>query len=107
MACGKPIARDGMLYSTQSTQVLCGAAGSGASGSSTISAKLFAAGGISDQDKGGETFLPSQVWVAGMLLPALNADEVRVRLITCSLFPDPASAAAAINDKQTQLIARS
>src|SRR4051812_17006804 len=79
---GKPAASGGILQTTQCTQVLCGAAGSGASGSSTMRARLFAPDGTPDHDSGGEILAPSQVYFAGILSPAANAVEVRVRAMT-------------------------
>lgn len=34
-----------------------------------------------DHDKGGEMLLPSHVWIGGMSVPALKADEARDRFI--------------------------
>jgi hypothetical protein len=56
-----------MLYRIQCTQVILGAAGSGASGSSTIKAKLSAAEGILDHPRGGDISCPSQVYTDGIL----------------------------------------
>src|SRR5437879_2487154 len=58
----------GMFHATQWTQVPMGA-----SGSSAISAKLFAPLGTSDQLKGGDTSCPSQVYDLGIIPPASNA----------------------------------
>src|SRR5207244_1265739 len=59
----------GIFHATQCTQVPMGA-----SGSSAISAKLFAPLGTSDQLKGGDTSCPSQVYCLGIIPPASNAE---------------------------------
>src|SRR4029077_1832697 len=63
----RPVA--GIFHATQCTQVPMGA-----SGSSAISAKLFAPLGTSDQLKGGDASCPSQVYCLGMMSPASNAE---------------------------------
>ena len=45
----------------------------GASGSSIISARLFACGGISENKSEGETSFPSQVYFVGIFVPCSNA----------------------------------
>ncbi len=92
--CGRPAAVGGRLYSTQCTQVVCGAAGSGASGSSTISARLLVAGGRPDHASGGDRSLPSQVWSAGMPAPSAKALEIRCSDIAMDSFVVQTSAAA-------------
>src|SRR6478609_1259093 len=67
-----------MLYNTQWTHRTFGAAGSGASGSSTISARLMALSGTPDHSSGGELSSPSQVYFAGIAPPAENAEDVSV-----------------------------
>jgi hypothetical protein len=62
-----------MLYRTQCTQVIRGAAGSGASGSSTISARLFVPAGTPVHAREGETSFPSQVCNFGIGPFAANA----------------------------------
>ena len=58
-----------MLYTTQCTQVPCGA-----SGSSQINAKVFVPAGLSDHSRGGEISRLSQVYLAGIVSPSLNAE---------------------------------
>src|SRR6266403_209068 len=58
-----------------------GLAGSGASGSSTMSAKLFVLDGEPDHASGGETPAPSQVYLIGIDPFAANADEERRSVI--------------------------
>src|SRR5690242_18054760 len=48
----------------------------GASGSSTRTAMLLVLGGTADQESGGATPLPSQVYSDGIFPPLSNADEV-------------------------------
>ncbi len=50
----------------------------GASGSSTITARLVAASGTPDQDSGGAMFSPSQVYFDGIAPPSSNAVLRRV-----------------------------
>jgi hypothetical protein len=69
---------------TQCTQVILGAAGSGASGSSTIRARLWAAEGTLCQDRGGDISLPSQVYTDGIFSLWENALEVMMSAITLS-----------------------
>src|SRR5882762_4169735 len=78
-----------MLYSTQCTQVIFGAAGSGASGSSTISTRLLAFGGTPVQASGGAISSASQVYLAGISPLWSKAAEVSLRVTTntsCSYF---------------------
>jgi hypothetical protein len=70
-----------MLYSTQCTQVIFGAAGSGASGSSTMSTRLFAAAGTPDQASGGEMSCPSQVYFDGICPPPAKTVDVSVSVM--------------------------
>src|SRR3990172_4303745 len=67
-----------MLYITQCTHVVLGASGSGASGSSTINARLFEPAGTPAQSSSGEIFRPSQVWRAGIAPSCLNDGDVMV-----------------------------
>src|SRR5262245_66135978 len=62
--------------STQWTQVRFGFAGSGASGSSTISAKLLVPAGGADQRSSGEMSCPSQVKRAGISFSWAKAGEL-------------------------------
>src|SRR5205085_2935281 len=57
-----------MLCTTQWTHVIFGARGSGASGSSTMSAKLRVPCGAPDQLRGGDMSAPSQVYCFGIAL---------------------------------------
>src|SRR2546429_9446990 len=66
-----------MLWMTQCTHVIFGARGSGASGSSTMSAKVFVPCGAADQFSGGEISAPSQVYCFGMAPLLANAGDVR------------------------------
>src|SRR5450756_2109633 len=74
-------------YSTQCTQVILGAAGSGASGSSTIKDRLFVPTGTPVQASGGEIFRPSQVWRAGITRSCINDGDMMIRDITIFSFP--------------------
>src|SRR3989338_1547050 len=76
----------GMLYTTQWTQVILGAFGSGASGSSTISARLFVPAGTPLHASGGETFEPSQVWRAGIARSCANDGDSMIIDITAISF---------------------
>jgi hypothetical protein len=67
----------GMLYATQCVTTRVGFAGSGASGSSTIKAKLFAVAGAPDHASGGETLAPSHVYFGGIGVFAANAVDDR------------------------------
>jgi hypothetical protein len=58
-----------------------GAAGSGASGSSTISTRLFAPAGTPLQASGGDTSLPSHVYCFGIDALWVNALDVIVIVI--------------------------
>src|SRR6185437_15418424 len=78
--------------SPQWTQVTLGALGSGASGSSAISAKLFVPAGAPLQASGGALPAPSQVKREGMDPPCWNADDVSVKDAPLSLMLPPASA---------------
>src|SRR5512144_1851394 len=62
-----------------------GAAGSGASGSSTTRARLRVPAGAPDQASGGERSSPSQVWRAGISSPSVNAAD----LISNMALPRP------------------
>src|SRR5450759_4601618 len=64
------------LYRIQCTHVVFGASGSGASGSSTISARLFVPAGTPDQASGGDTSSPSQVYRLGTAPPGANASPL-------------------------------
>jgi hypothetical protein len=63
------------LPTTQCTHVVFGAFGSGASGSSTMSAKLFVPSGSPRQASGGEMSFPSHVCLRGMPVFGWNADD--------------------------------
>src|SRR5665647_845411 len=75
-----------MLYSTQCTQVILGASGSGASGSSTISARLFVPVGTPVQARAGEISRPSQVWRAGIAPLCVNEGDMMISGITIPFF---------------------
>src|SRR6185295_687665 len=79
---GKALTFGGMLQTTQCTYTRCGFAGSGASGSSTIRAKLFTFGGAPDHASGGEISCPSQVYLAGIDPPCENAGDVTCKAIS-------------------------
>src|SRR6187200_3722464 len=83
-----------MSYTTQCTQVCFGAAGSGASGSSTIIAKLFVPSGASDHASGGDVSAPSQVWTVGIAPFGGNADDVSVSAVAVPPSIGAASTAA-------------
>src|SRR5262245_66492424 len=68
-----------MSYRTQWTQVIFGAFGSGASGSSTIRARDRDLAGTPFQERGGETLSPSHVYLAGIAPPGAKADDVRMK----------------------------
>src|SRR5437773_2179849 len=74
---GRLCASAGMFWMTQCTHVIFGARGSGASGSSTMSAKVFVPCGAADQLSGGEISAPSQVYCFGMAPLLANAGDVR------------------------------
>jgi hypothetical protein len=57
-----------------------GAAGSGASGSSTIKARLWVPAGTPLQASGGDESLPWQVYLAGMAPFGLNALDLMVSM---------------------------
>src|ERR1041385_5163565 len=63
----------------QCTHTRFGALGSGASGSSRISARLLVPCGAPLKDSGGETSSPSQVYFDGILSPDLKAEDESVR----------------------------
>jgi hypothetical protein len=65
-----------MSYSTQCTQIVFGAWGSGASGSSTMIAKLLVPAGAPLHSRGGARSLPSQVYSSGMSPFGANAGDV-------------------------------
>src|SRR4030066_1808892 len=75
-----------MLYITQCTHVILGASGSGASGSSTINARLFEPAGTPAQSSSGEIFRPSQEWRTGIAPSCLNDGDVMVMGMTMSSF---------------------
>src|SRR5918994_6079135 len=74
-AFGSPLADAGMSYDTQCTQVVFGALESGASGSSTMSAKLLVPAGAPLHARAGARSLPSQVYSLGMSPSGANAGE--------------------------------
>src|SRR4051794_4763937 len=69
---------------TQCTKTCLGAAGSGASGSSTTTATLFVAGGGSLHASGGDVSAPSQVYFDGIGPFGGNAADVTVSVATTS-----------------------
>src|SRR5688500_16938056 len=83
------LADAGMLYTTQCTQTRVGAAGSGASGSSTMSARLRAPCGTPLHASGGEMSGPSQVKRDGIAPSATNAGEENVSIMSPCSKPDP------------------
>src|SRR5918993_333901 len=85
--CGSAVADSGMSYNTQCTQVVFGAWGSGASGSSTMSAKLFVPAGAPLHSRGGARSLPSQVYSLGMSPFGGNAGEVSESVMESSWYP--------------------
>src|SRR6476661_1525150 len=66
----------------------------GASGSSTRTAMLLVLGGTADQESGGATPLPSQVYSDGILPPLSNADEVTL-IVPSSARPTSAKSIVA------------
>src|SRR5215207_2880767 len=82
---GSVVTDAGMSYNTQCTQIVFGAWGSGASGSSTMSAKLFVPAGASLHSRGGARSLPSQVYSLGMSPFGANADELSESVMRASL----------------------
>src|SRR5215831_9387105 len=74
-----------MLKTTQCTQTILGAFGSGASGSSIIRTRLLAPLGASSHASGGETSSPSQVYFEGMRPFCWNAGDFRV--MAMAAFP--------------------
>src|SRR6266404_7394674 len=95
---GSAVTEAGMLYTTQCTQVVFGALGSGASGSSTMSAKLFVPAGAPLHSRGAEVSLPSQVYSLGISPLCENAGEVSESVMGASWDPTrpPGAADAAI-----------
>src|SRR3990172_955188 len=83
---GKPAQSGGMSWSTQCTYVILGALGSGASGSSTMSARLLAPDGTPEKSSGGARSAPSQVWTEGISPPAWKAGEMIVSDMETLLF---------------------
>src|SRR6476619_1823235 len=81
----------GMLYKTQCTHVP-----SGASGSSTISAKELVPAGGSFQARAGEIFFPIHEYFAGIDCPVANASLVKVRDMVASVAVDADSGAVAV-----------
>src|SRR5438093_5313854 len=77
---GSDVTSAGRLYATQCTHTTFGAAGSGASGSSTMSAKLFVAAGAPDHESAGETSTPSHVCLRGISPPGPNAVEASLNV---------------------------
>src|SRR5690349_15300740 len=67
-----------MSYRIQCVQVRTGAAGSGASGSTTTSARLFAFAGTPCHASGGDTPAPSQLNLAGISALAAKAGDTNV-----------------------------
>jgi hypothetical protein len=92
-----------MSYNTQCTQVVFGALGSGASGSSTMSAKLFMPAGAPFHSRGGARSLPSQVYSLGMPPFGGNAGELSESVMTASWGSagPPVAASAAMNTSAT------
>src|SRR5690242_7197222 len=68
---GRDLRSGGRLNATK-----CSKVPPGASGSSTRTAMLLVLGGTADQESGGATYLPSQVYSDGILPPLSNADDV-------------------------------
>src|SRR5918995_6529047 len=79
-AFGRLLTGTGMSYNTQCTQVVFGALGSGASGSSTMSAKLLVPAGAPLHARAGARSLPSQVYSLGMSPSGANAGELSERV---------------------------
>src|SRR6516162_11692456 len=73
-----PFEFDGRLYRTQCTHVIRGALGSGASGSSTINARLLAPWGTPLQVSAGARSCPSQVCWVGISPFGWKSAEVKV-----------------------------
>src|SRR5687768_6899951 len=86
---GSAVTDAGMSYNTQCTQVVFGALGSGASGSSTMSAKLFVPAGAPLHSRGGARSLPSQVYSLGMSPFGGNAGELSESVMGASWNPVP------------------
>src|ERR1700730_16342416 len=59
-----------------------GAFGSGASGSSTMRARVWARPGTPDHSNGGDLSAPSHVYAVGIAPPLLKAGEVKVIVMT-------------------------
>src|SRR5258708_7757374 len=103
-----PVAEGGMLKRTQCTQTRLGAAGSGASGSSTMRTKLLVPVRAPDQASGGDTSSPSHVNRDGVGPDGENADEDRSKLDIggCSRWgAASANAVAPFDPQPTELIA--
>src|SRR5215207_5677703 len=82
---GSAVTDAGMSYNTQCTQVVFGALGSGASGSSTMRAKLFVPAGAPLHSRGGARSLPSQVYSLGMSSFGANAGDLSESVMRASL----------------------
>src|SRR5258708_39778314 len=80
-----------------------GAFGSGASGSCTINARLFAPWGAPPKRSSGETSFPSQVFSLGISEPLANAGELIVRAMAASA---PGTAHAAVDEWRPPIDAR-
>src|SRR5262245_56393295 len=72
----RAVVAGGLLQRTQWTHFVRGGEGSGASGSSTLSAKLLVPSGTPDHESGGEASCPSQVCRAGISSPWAKLDDV-------------------------------
>src|SRR5688500_14246563 len=83
------LAHTEMLNTTQCTQTPFGAPGSGASGSSTMSARLRAPCATPLHASGGEMSEPSQVKRDGIAPLATNAGEENVSIMSPCSTPDP------------------
>src|SRR5690349_9295942 len=84
----------------------CGAAGSGASGSSTRTTKLFVFAGAPDHCSGGDVSEPSHVYFLGMPAIAVNAGDWTLRVMAPSFsgfgFASPVDAfAVSANSRAT------
>src|SRR5207342_1170056 len=94
---------------TQCTQVRCGAAGSGASGSSTINARLRVPTGTSAHCSAGEMSPPSQVWRVGMAALSAKPGEasfIDMAFVLVSLQAEVAATRArAMPSKQREVLA--
>lgn len=90
-----PFALTGILKSTQCTHVP-----RGASGSSTISARVFVPFGIPDHSSGGDTFSPSHVYFFGIISPSLKAALITVISIAAPPFAGDASRSIVCPEKR-------